>query len=305
MPANSSINPPQLADPAQVATQLEEAIQESVAAADAEGIVINLSGGIDSTVTATLAVRALGADSVSGLTLPADPNRTDNLDDARSVATDLGISFREIDIQPFVDECVRTVSTIRRDAPGDPLQDGTGTMTVPVKPREEYTTAVGNVAARLRMVLAYFEANTTRSIVLGTGNQSELLLGYFTKYGDGAADMHPIGDLYKTEVRQLARELGVPTRIIEKPPTAGLWADQTDEDELGADYKTIDTVLRGRIDHDVDRERLAKELGLPLDRIEELEDRVSATAHKRTTPPTATMLLDSWRPNRGRQSTQN
>lgn len=136
------------------------------------------------------------------------------------------------------------------------------------------------------MMVAYFEANVSNRLVLGTGNRTELLLGYFTKYGDGATDLLPIGDLYKTQVRAVARPLDVSESIIEKQPTAGLWDGQSNESELGAPYETIDTILRYVIDEEWAVERLATELAVDTEQIERFRRMYRTAAHKRQMPPT-------------------
>lgn len=276
--------PPSLADPAATAERLQTFIAETVADAGMDGAVVNLSGGIDSTVTATLAVEALGADNVLGLVLPTDANRSENMEDAIRVADDLGIEHRVIELQDLLDTFTKVVSSITRDVRADPLDDSAAVMTVPVGHREGYTAAVGNAAARMRMMVAYFEANTTSRLVLGTGNRTELLLGYFTKYGDGAADLLPIAELYKSEVRELARAIGVPAEIIEKPPTAGLWENQTDEDELGASYEHIDTVLWNLQETDVDVTEMAAALDVEAEAVERFAQMVERAEHKRRPP---------------------
>ncbi len=278
-------DPTELTAPAAVADDLAGFIEAAVVDAGMAGAVVNLSGGIDSTVSATLAVDALGADRVLGLVLPTESNRSGNMSDAVAVATDLGIDYRVIELQDLLDTFTKLVSSVTRNVRVDPMEDASATMTVPVGHREGYTAAVGNAAARMRMMVAYFEANTTDRLVLGTGNRTELLLGYFTKYGDGAADILPIAGLFKTEVREVARELEVPEDIIDKPPTAGLWAGQTDEDELGAPYEQIDTILWNLDSTDADPSTIAEAMGIEQAQVERFAEMKAAAAHKRGPPP--------------------
>jgi NAD+ synthase len=133
------------------------------------------------------------------------------------------------------------------------------------------------------MVVEYYVANTEDRLVMGTGNKSELLTGYFTRWGDGGADFLPIGDLYKTQVWAMARHLGVPKRIVDKVPTAGLWRGQTDEGELGIAYDALDRVLLG-IELQMDTEAIAEKAGVPLREVRRIEARVAATAFKRKPP---------------------
>lgn len=181
--------------------------------------VIGLSGGIDSALTAFLAVEALGKDKVYGLMLPSKTNTKQEMKFAVLSANLLEIKYEIIEIERmlrcFMDDC------------------------------DYYETklAVGNLKARIRMSLLYGLASATKSLVLGTGNKSEIMIGYFTKYGDAGCDLLPIGDLYKTQIRELARHIGVPQAIINQAPTAGLWAGQTDEKEIGIIYERLDKIL--------------------------------------------------------------
>ena len=144
------------------------------------------------------------------------------------------------------------------------------------------------------MMIAYFEANTTDRIVLGTGNRTEMLLGYFTKYGDGGADILPIADLYKTEVRQLAREINIRERIIMKEPTAGLWVGQVDEVELGAPYELIDTILWNLIETEWTVEEIAAALEIKEEAVERFRRMVDRQRHKRINPPFPSVSLADW-----------
>ena len=237
-------------------------IAEKVDEAGADGVVVGLSGGIDSATTSALAVEAVGADAVRGLVLPADATPDRDVEDARDHATDFGIEYETIDVQPVVDRFLDEYPTDVDD-----------------------TEAVGNLAARVRMCYNYLVANDERRLVVGTGNRSELLVGYYTKYGDGGVDVLPIGGLYKTEVREVARELGVAERIVEKTPTAGLWEDQTDEEELGAPYADVDDFLRVYVDEDASVEEASDAAGIDVETAQRLADLYRRSEHKRKTPP--------------------
>ncbi|QLD85636.1 NAD(+) synthase [Natronomonas halophila] len=262
-------------------------IRSAVDDAGVQEVVVALSGGIDSTTAATLAVEALGRRSVNGLVLPSETSDESNIDDAQRAAFDLGIDFRTVDIQPVVDTLAETMSSDhwfeRAVADGGPASVHSEDTT---NPNGEYRRAVGNATARARMMATYFEANLHDRLVLGTGNRTELALGYFTKYGDGGVDILPLGDLYKTEVRRLAEHLDVPERIIDKQPTAGLWDGQTDTDELGASYGTIDAILRKLFDEGCSVAQTAAELGVEEDLVVRFAEMYRDAAHKRATPPT-------------------
>ncbi|GAA0664173.1 NAD+ synthase [Natronoarchaeum mannanilyticum] len=238
-------------------------IRRRVAEAGANGAVVAMSGGVDSTLTAALAAEAVGSDRVLGLGLPCNKLDSHHMADARTVAEGLGIEFREIQLQPLLDAFEDAVAGI-----------------------DSRERATENAIARLRMACAYYAANARSRLVVGTANRSERLLGYFTKYGDGAADLYPIGDLYKTEVRALAHHVGVPRRIVRKAPTAGLRVGQTDEKDLGATYPVIDRLLRGMIDRREDVETAADGAGADQATAERIADRYRDTVHKRAVPPT-------------------
>ena len=244
-------------------------IEETVETAGADGAVIALSGGIDSTLTSHLTVEALGRDAVYGLVLPSEVNREGNMSDAERVAAELlDIEYDVVGIGPLVDAIRETVPEAMVAADADRRR-----------------TAVGNLRARLRAVLNYYAANSRNGLVAGTGNRSEAQVGYFTKYGDGAVDCLPIAPLYKQQVRQLARHVGVPEDLAAKTASAGLWSDQTDEDELGIDYDTLDSVLALHVDGPLSPSATAAELGLPVEVIERVGRMYERSAHKRSFPP--------------------
>jgi len=230
-------------------------IQHRVASARAGGAVVGMSGGIDSAVVAALCARALGPEKVLGLLLPEDRP----VPEALQAVKWLGIRHSVVRIGPIVKALLA----------GGPGKVSRG--------------AAGNVKARVRMVLLYLEANTSGRLVVGTGNKSELLTGYFTKYGDGGADILPIGDLYKTQVKELARVLGVPDGIRSLVPTAGLYPGQTDEGELGISYEKLDSILLG-IELRLERGQIAKRAGVTEPEVDRIAARVRSSVHKRQTP---------------------
>jgi NAD+ synthase len=252
-----------------------EHITDFIAAqADAAGVdtgIIALSGGIDSTLTAYLAVEALGADSVYGLVLPSEVNREGNMSDAERVASELlDVEYDVVGINPIVDAVLEAHPGAE---PGGEPAD------------ETEKVAVGNLRARVRTVLNYFAANRRGGLVLGTGNKSEALVGYFTKYGDGAVDGLPIANLYKQQVRQLARHVGVPEDLAGKTASAELWADQTDEEELGLDYDTLDAVLALHVDGPLSVSATARHLRVEESVVERVRGMYERSAHKRAFPP--------------------
>ncbi|MCS7121830.1 MAG: NAD+ synthase [Archaeoglobaceae archaeon] len=204
----------------EVVKRIEEFIREKVRNANAKGVVFGLSGGVDSTVVAYLCKRALKKDEILALIMPEEGvTSKEDLEDAVFVAETLEIKYKIIEISDFVKMLVEKLGEGRR-------------------------MSVANLKPRIRMIMNYYYANELNYLVVGTSNKSEIMIGYFTKFGDGAADFMPIGDLYKTEVWELAKFLGVPEKIIRKKPTAGLWVGQTDEDEIGMSYFELDEILK-------------------------------------------------------------
>ncbi len=224
------------------------------------GVVVGLSGGIDSALTARLARDALGAEHVLGVLLPDGGPDAAIEEETVAYARELGIALRKVPISPLL-ESFRTA-----------LPEVTDRMTV------------GNTAARLRMTVLYALARERHLLVAGTGNKSELLLGYFTKYGDGGADLLPIGDLYKTDVWALSEELGLPLPVRERAPTAGFWPGQTDEEEIGASYVVVDRVLRA-VEELRPEDEIPALTGVAEATVRSIVGRVAANRHKRRLPP--------------------
>ena len=235
-----------------------------VSEAKADGVVLGLSGGIDSSVVVTLCAKALGKDRVIGIFMPASFTPVEDQADARSLAEKLGLSTLFVPMSPIVEKLLEAV---------------------PMKRRER--VAVGNVFARMRMLTNYFVANSLNRLVAGTGDRSEILIGYFTKYGDGGADFLPIGHLYKTEVRELAEYLGLPSRLVQKPSSPQLWEGQKAADEIPVDYSVLDPILRGLFDANESASDIAKRLNVQLDLVEKVQRAFERSRHKRimsTTP---------------------
>lgn len=256
MPTDATVDPAEAVEAA--GSWLEEYLAES----GADGYVLGISGGLDSTVAAHLVVEYVGADRLTGIVMPGEPSDPEHMADARELCADLGIDWYEVDISSFV-------SWVDDELPVELAE-----------------TDLGNVRARTRMVLWYAQANAADELVVGADNRSELLLGYFTKYGDGAADVAPLGDLYKTEVVAVARELGVDEKFVEKTPTAGLWEGQTDVEELGTTYDVIDTVLRHLVDFGHTVGETAAATGIDEETVQHLADLHRGSEHKRERPPT-------------------
>ncbi|SDM98910.1 NAD+ synthase [Halogranum gelatinilyticum] len=237
-------------------------IRDTVENAGADGAALGLSGGIDSTLTAYLTVEALGEDGLHGLVMPSEVNTDGNMSDAERVAQELGIEYDVIEINPIVDAFFEAYPEGKDDQ-----------------------MAAGNVRVRSRAVVNYFVANHENRIVLGTGNRSEAMTGYFTKYGDQAVDCNPIGTLYKQQVRQLASHVGVPDDLVMKTPSAEMWLGQTDEEEMGLTYDTLDAVLALHVDGPLSTSATVRELDVTEEQVARVDELVATSEHKRHMPP--------------------
>lgn len=233
-------------------------IRDSITKAGMSKAVMGLSGGIDSAVSAYLSALALGADNVMVVRMPYKTSSEDSLTDAEAVINDLGLANMTIPITDMADALINQfpdMSNLRK----------------------------GNIMARTRMITLYDQSMGWGGLVMGTSNKTEFLLGYSTIYGDSGVALHPIADLYKYQIRQLARHLGVPSSIVDKPPSADLWAGQTDEQELGFTYNDADQVLFLLVDERYTVQEVADE-GFDYDFVHKIWERVKANHYKRTMP---------------------
>jgi len=223
--------------------------------------VVGLSGGLDSAVSCYLAAEALGPENVLALRMPYKTSSQDSLEHAQMVIDALGVRSLTIPITEMVEPY------LERFAEAGPVRRG-------------------NVMARARMIILYDQSETFGGLVVGTGNKTEILLGYTTLYGDSACALNPLGDLYKTQLRQLAHALGLPEAILQKPPTADLWKDQTDEGELGFTYAEVDKVLYLLVDQRFTPEACV-EAGFSEAFVRQVVERVRRNHFKRILPPIA------------------
>ena len=241
-----------------VTTILTSALRAEVEKAGFDRVILGLSGGLDSALSLYLAVNALGREKVIAVRMPYRTSSSDSLADAQAAIEATGVESVTIDISPQIDayfQMMPDASRLRR----------------------------GNKMARERMSVLYDLSAYYRALVIGTSNRTELLLGYGTQYGDTASAVNPLGDLWKTQVRQLAVYLGVPEQIITKPPSADLWQDQTDEKELGFRYFDVDRLLHFWIDRQYSKEQL-KSLSFDDELIDQVTERVIRNQFKRTMP---------------------
>jgi NAD+ synthase len=257
-------------DATNLAERIVQWLREQFEITGAQRFVLGLSGGIDSAVVAGLCARAVGPEKVLGVMMPSASN-PDDMTQALKVAETFGIRTTSIDLTAIADSVFSAMP-----AP-DALYESILAENSDEGVEERAVLARANVRPRLRMISLYYLANMSHGVVVGTGNKSELMIGYFTKYGDGGVDLFALTDLYKYEVREVARVIGVPESVITRPPSAGLWEGQTDEDEIGLTYEVLDTTLQaiergdtGDIDPDV------------LARVQRM---IAVTNHKRTAVP--------------------
>jgi len=251
-----------MTDWGKIVNRITSFIKEKVDEANAKGVVVGISGGIDSASVAFLCVRALGWDRVLGLIMPEkDVTPEEDIEDALKICKMLGIEYKIIEINPAIDAFLKIL-------------------------RHKEDLAIANIKPRVRMIINYYHANSRKMLVAGTGNKSELMVGYFTKYGDGGVDILPIGDLYKTEVFQLAKYLGIPEKIIKKKPSAGLWKGQTDEDELGISYSKLDAILKA-IEKGTELTKIPEITGVKEDEVKKVVQMIQNSKHKREMPPVA------------------
>ncbi|MDD1756606.1 MAG: NAD+ synthase [Methanomassiliicoccales archaeon] len=236
-----------------------EFITEKVRESKAKGVVIGLSGGVDSAVTSVLCAKAIGPEQVLNLFLPSRTTPAGDRKDVERLCKQFDMELKVVDISAMVDSVKKTL------------------------PCSEDKRIVGNATARLRMIALFHHAKMLERVVMGTSNKSELLTGYFTKFGDGGADFCPLGDLYKTEVRELAKKLKIPLQILNKVPTAGLWEGQTDEGEMGISYEELDQILVG-MELNLSNEDIASRTKVDLDKVERVWAMHRASVHKRKMP---------------------
>jgi NAD+ synthase len=237
-------------------------IKDYVENAGAKGIVLGLSGGVDSSVTAALCSQAIGGENVLALLMPEKETfKQQDLDDAKTIADMFHLKTETADMTKVLDGFYKSI----------PAFDQSDRL------------CKGNVKARTRMIFLYYYANQQNRIVAGTSDKSETYMGYFTKWGDAAADITPIIDLYKTQVRRLAMHLGIPKELALKPSTPSLWPNQTAEGELEIKYETLDLILYG-LERFMKPEEIAEQLQIEQAIVDRVQTRILATEHKRRMP---------------------
>jgi len=245
-------------DYGRIAKRIEQFVLGYVLKSSAKGLVIGLSGGLDSSVVLKLAVNALGATKVIGIVMPSEITPEEDTDHAIEIAKSLGIKYLVIDISPLLARYDELLSANKR--------------------------ARGNLMARIRMSILYYQASISGYLVAGTSDRSEVMIGYFTKWGDGAADILPIAGLYKMQVRALAKFLGISTSIVEKKSSPQLWQGHLAEEEIGMDYETIDSILYLLIDSKLRPKEISKKLSIKEEQVVRIKNMIEASKHKRALP---------------------
>lgn len=247
-----------------VTARIKRFIKDYVNKSGAEGIVVGVSGGVDSSTTAALASLAIGGEKVLALSMPEEETYNDtDIKHIQTLSEKFGFQLETIDLSPILKAYYRSL----------PIYD------------EKEKRSKGNLKARTRMICLYYYANRLGRIVCGSSDKSETMMGYYTKWGDVAADISPLMDLYKTQVRQLATYIGVPKEIATKPSTPALWPGHLAEEELGIKYETLDLILLG-LENFLTSEEIARQLDLPLKLVLEIKTRWLTNEHKRRAPLT-------------------
>jgi NAD+ synthase len=246
----------------EVEKRIKRFIKEYVENAGADGIVLGLSGGIDSGTVAAMSSLSVGGPRVTGLMLPEkETYNSKDIDDAKFVAKKFGLKTQVCNITPVLEAFYNTI----------PIFDQADKL------------CKGNIKARTRMIYLYYYANKLNKIVCGSSDKSETMMGYFTKWGDVAADISPLMDLYKTQVRKLAEHIGIPSELAAKPSTPALWPNQLAETELGIKYETLDLILYG-FEKFMTTKEIAQQISVKKSLIEKVKNRWLSVEHKRRLP---------------------
>lgn len=243
----------------EIETKIVRFIRDYVEKSGTKGVVLGLSGGVDSSTVAALSSKAVGGVNVLGLLLPEEETRSKtDIQHAKTVAETFGLRSQICDITKTLEAFYRSI----------PVFDSADCV------------CKGNIKARTRMIHIYYYANKLNLLVCGSSDKSETMMGYFTKWGDVAADISPLMDLYKTQVLRLAKQIDVPEAIIRKPPSPALWPGQTAEKELGVKYEVLDLVLYG-LERFMSEADIAKQVGISEELVRQIEKRWLQSEHKR------------------------
>lgn len=250
-----------------VKSELINFIKKMTTESNSNIVVLGLSGGIDSSIVAYLLKEAMPAENIYGYHLYSSTTPKEDTNHARLIANKFNLNYKEIAIDDILDRYLTA------------LDDNDSS-------NETFKLVVGNLKARIRMSILYYFANLKNGLVAGTGNRSELSIGYMTKFGDGGCDFELIGDIYKSQLKNLAESWDIPSEIINKPPRAGLWNKQTDEQEIGMTYEILDQIIHCLLTEDegLNKDILDK-IDIPLSEINRIRDKVRNNKHKLSIPP--------------------
>lgn len=269
-------------NPDMTKNKITDFIKKMKLESSAKGITIGLSGGLDSTVVIYLLKEAIGSENILGIHMDTSTTPKEDKKHSKLVANNLNIEYKEIAIDNLSNEFINLVKDF-----GSENENNMSKKVVNVSDTEKkrysediQKIAEGNLKARIRMSILYYYANLNNFLVAGTSNRSELLIGYFTKYGDGAADILPIANIYKSQLRELALAWNIPEEIINKPPRAGLWNNQTDEAEIGFSYEVLDKILYTIVDKKLDNESISKKINILPEEINKIRDKIDNNKHK-------------------------
>ncbi|MDQ3888836.1 MAG: NAD+ synthase [Thermoproteota archaeon] len=239
-----------------ISNKIEKFISAYISKSSAKGLVIGLSGGLDSSVVLKLSVNALGRSNVLGLVMPSATTPREDTAHAIDLAKELRIRYHVIDIHPIIQKFEEILLPENKEAKG-------------------------NLMARIRMSILYYYAGISGYLVVGTSDKSEIQIGYFSKFGDGAADIMPIADLYKTQVRALAQYLGIPAAIVQKKSSPRLWENHLAEEEIGMDYEIIDQILHLLVDKKIQPKDVIRKLGVSTKHVNKVKGMIEKSLHKR------------------------
>jgi len=248
-----------------ILNEILQFIKKTIADAGASGVVVGLSGGVDSTLTAALCARALGKEKVLGVLMPTSFTPSQDVADALELAGLLGIRTERVDIDSICRSFIEELG----------VKEDSSTHKIPL----------ANIRARVRMAILYYYANANSMLVAGTGDRSEALIGFYTKHGDGAADFFPIKHLYKTQVRELTKYLGLPEKMAMKPSSPQLYPGHKLSDEVPLDYDKLDPVLVGLFDSGLPSKKVSEMTKVPFEVVTEIVRRHEKSEHKRNPPP--------------------
>jgi NAD+ synthase len=260
-PASGLVAPSPTTDSTNETKRIAEFVAENIRSSGAKGVIVGLSGGVDSAVAGALCIKSLGKEKVFALLMPSKNTPSSDLDDARELVRSWGVRSAEVGIDKVVSGLVGIAGI-----------DGS-------------RVAKANLQARVRMTILYYFANTLRYLVCGTGDRSEIEMGYYTKWGDGGVDFLRIAHLYKTQVRKLGAHLGIPSRIVEKPASPQLWPGHKATDELPLEYEKLDLVLYYLFDRKTGAGEAASGAGVSRRLVSKVLRMHRKTEHKRIMPP--------------------